>query len=94
MLAAFHHHLVEAPFIETLSTHTSSSRDATLEAIESLAAGGGIQVSRRMILDNGGVLLTDAETQLAEARLPYSSVRFLPAGVASCDLGIRRVYGY
>eukprot|EP00884_Botryococcus_braunii_P020242 jgi/Botrbrau1/6901/Bobra.67_3s0020.1 len=74
MLAALHHHLVEVPFIKIAPGHTCSSPDATLQAIESLAAGGGMQVSRRINLDHGGVLLADAETQLAEIKLPCSSV--------------------
>lgn len=67
MLAAFHHHLVEVPFISTSRQHTCSSPDATLHAIQDLAVTGGIQVQAKLVLDNGAVVLIDKDTQHAES---------------------------
>lgn len=71
MFAALHSHLVDVPFLSP--SHTCSSPDATLHAIQDLAVASGIEVQQKLVIDNGAVVLIDKSTQLAHAESASAS---------------------
>jgi hypothetical protein len=95
MLAAFHRHLVSAPFLEEPLTaeQMQEHQDIAQETIAQMREEAGLTGTKRVLFDNGGIGEIDSTIKVAESELSGAPVKVLFRGDITNLTEIGELYG-